>query len=310
MKQWEQRHRGSGSAVLSLATTKRASDTLAIAATTGGTLISQDGGRTWDLLEGAFGTLPSMAVAVSPAYPSDHLVFLGARDGIVYSRNLRDWTLSRLPRAEISVTSIAPSPGFDDDGVILTATAEDGVLRSGDRGANFSAWSFGLLDLEVTSLALSPEFASDSTALAATTTGIYRTTTGGRAWRETSLSATEAPILSVAFAEDLVGCRAAATSEGGEIYVSDDMGNSWRRLPTPLNGLTLNAILLPSVAPLTMVIGHQAGIHISRDGGATWDGWDLPESVLCLAVALEEINNGFVLLAGSAEGSIYRCDLS
>lgn len=61
---------------------------------------------------------------------------------------------------------------------------EDGIFRSANRGERWSPWNFGLLDLNVLALAISPCFESDETIFAGTESGIFRSTNGGRAWRE------------------------------------------------------------------------------------------------------------------------------
>ena len=60
---------------------------------------------------------------------------------------------------------------------------DDGVYRSADRGVRWVAFNFGLLDLHVSCLAVSPDYADDETLLAGTESGIFESTNGeiGRA---------------------------------------------------------------------------------------------------------------------------------
>jgi hypothetical protein len=55
---------------------------------------------------------------------------------------------------------------------------EDGVLSSSDRGWRWIAWNFGLLDLNIYSMAISPEFASDETIYAGPNRHLPRTNGG------------------------------------------------------------------------------------------------------------------------------------
>lgn len=317
MQEWTLTEGSEGAAIVTLSTEPARGDaeTTAIAATTGGLLLSRDGGRRWAPAPGLMGSVPLLAAALSPSYASDHLVVLGATDGIAYSYNLADWTLARLPRPAIRVTALALSPSFLEDGVVLAGTLEDGVLRSGNRGADFEAWNFGLLDPEVTAVACSPAFGQDGTALAATVTGVFRTTNGGRAWRETSLGDTATAILAAVFAPHCEGKVAFAADENGGVYRSDDTGRTWQTLTTPLDGLSLNALLLPlppatdGNAPLTVAIAHETGVHLSPDGGATWQEWQAPGGVLSLA-AQRQNDGRLVLLAGLLDGGIYRTELA
>jgi len=293
-------------AVAGLAIMRDKSDDIALAATRGGLLASRDGGKHWGRAPGRFGTLPFMAVALSPSSNRDLLAFAGTRGGVCWSPNLTDWTLSQFPTADMQVVTIVPSPAFPLDGIVLAGTMGDGVLRSEDRGQTFAAWNFGLLDREVMSLALSPRFSDDRTALAATATGVFRSTNGGRAWTETSLVDVASAILSVTFSPRRDRSSAVAVDESGGVHISDDHGLTWHKLSTPLDGRSLNAVVVPSDETATMAIAHDAGVHISTDGGATWHGWRAPASALCLAATRIEDRGGIVLLAGLAEGGIYR----
>jgi len=296
-------------AVAGLAGMQHRSDDVALAATTDGLLVSRNGGKVWGRLPGEFGALPFMAVALSPLPGRGFLAFAGTRGGVSWSPNLHDWTSSRLPRDDVQVATIAPSPTFPIDGTILAATIGDGVLRSEDRGQTFAAWNLGLLDHEVLSVALSPRFSEDRTALAATATGVFRSTNGGRAWKETSLTDVVSPILSVAFPLQRGQSSAVAVDDHGGVHVSHDHGLTWQVVSTPLDGLSLNAVFLPSAETLMIAVAHEAGVHVSRDGGVTWEGWRAPASALCLAATRRGYRGGIVLLAGLVEGGIYQCEV-
>ena len=80
----------------------------------------------------------------------------------------------------------------------LAGTLEDGVFSSTDRGGRWGAWNFGLFDLNVLCLALSPTWTRDETVYAGTETGLYRSTNGGRAWRHSGFPSELAPALCIA----------------------------------------------------------------------------------------------------------------
>jgi len=79
------------------------------------------------------------------------------------------------------ISALATSPNFADDGTILAGSIEDGVFCSMDRGVQWAAWNFGLLDLHVLCMALSPHFGRDETVFVGTETGLFRSTNGGHA---------------------------------------------------------------------------------------------------------------------------------
>ena len=294
-----------GAAILALALSPTGDGSPALAATIVGLLVSHDGGRTWGADEGPMGRAPILAAAFSPAFASDRLALLGGQGTICRAHDLRGWLPARLPRANICVTSLACSTDFAEDGVVLAATAEDGVLRSGDRGASFETWNFGLLDLEVVALTLSPHFGHDGIALAATPTGLYRTTNGGRSWREVLEARAAAAFTGVVSAEMEGGARTIAIAEDGAVYRSDDLGQHWRvmTMPRSVGDLTTVA-LLPGG---TIIVGATTGIAHSRDGGDTWADWPTAAPVISLASHVPPATAG-TLLVGLADGTILRAD--
>ena len=79
------------------------------------------------------------------------------------------------------------------------------MYRSADRGHNWARWNFGLFDLRVLALAVSPDFSHDETVFAGVETGIYISKSGGRSWRPLSFPDEAAPVMcrqSPGFAQD------------------------------------------------------------------------------------------------------------
>ena len=85
------------------------------------------------------------------------------------------------------MTALAVSPGFTNDGLALAATLKDG-------GMSWQAWNFGLLDWNVYCLAVSPNFLHDHMVFIGVETGVYRSTNGGRSWRDLSFSEDAVPV--------------------------------------------------------------------------------------------------------------------
>jgi len=101
------------------------------------------------------------------------VVLIGAAGDIAVSRDgARSFGLSTLP-IKAQILALAISPNFASDNIALAATVQDGVLRSTDGGATFHAWNFGLIDLHVNALLMSPDFAHDATVFAATDHAVF-----------------------------------------------------------------------------------------------------------------------------------------
>jgi photosystem II stability/assembly factor-like uncharacterized protein len=281
----------------------------AFAASASGLRRSDDGGRSWQ--EGLPSLelpepLPVTSIAVSPDFANDGSLFVGAPGGILCSENGgAQWQITTLPTPPPVVADLVISPHFREDGVLLAATVEDGVFRSSDRGQRWKAWNFGLLDLRLLCLSISPAFAADETLFAGTESGLFRSTNGGRAWREVPLPGGYDPVLSVAlsphFDEDdalFVG------KESGAFLLSRDRGASWEVLgiegrAEPVNGIVLRSgcvVLLRESTPL-----------LSCDGGARWAPLTTapaPRPGMTALLVPQGFEAGARLLAGYADGEL------
>jgi len=250
---------------------------ICFAAGTVGLLRSTDGGKTWAdaLLSLGLDDIPPVAaVAVSPAFAYDSIVIAGTAGGVLRSADGGEtWQYIVLGSPPPFVTSLVFSPNFEQDGLIFAGTLEDGIFVSRDRGSSWKAWNFGLLDLNVLALAISPAFARDETIFVAVESGVFRSTNGGLAWREAPFDIDDAPVLSLAisphFDED--GVLYAGTEARG-LFVSEDAGMSWRRLAAKDIHESVDSILLSSDFPTSPELLALVGgdVLISPDRGKTW----------------------------------------
>lgn len=215
-----------------LAAHARNSDGRWFSARDSGLWISDDTGATWQRPKATGSDQPVTALARSPQFTHDRTVFAGAYGSVLRSWDAGNhWRASLLPPPPPLITSIAVSPAFAEDGVVLAGTLEDGIFRSADRGESWKRWIFGLLDLSVYALAISPTFADDDTVVAATETGVFQSMNGGRSWRESPLPETASPVLSIALSPRYGETGVVwAGSERAGIWRSRDRGHSWHRV--------------------------------------------------------------------------------
>jgi photosystem II stability/assembly factor-like uncharacterized protein len=258
--------------------------------------------------------LATPAVAVSPAFPSDRTVFAGVHGAIMRSLDGgATWQYALLRTPPPVVTCLVVSPAFEEDGVAFAGTLEDGVFRTADRGSRWAAWNFGLIDLGVLSLAVSPAYGSDETLLAGTETGIFRSANGGRAWREVGLPADIAPVLSLAFSPNHAqDGRLFAGTEANGLWMSEDRGTSWSPVEA-LGGAAINDVLVAQGrGGLTIAALADDALMWSADGGLTWTNAQvaLPADVSPLRVAAPEgLHPGCVLLLGCSDGEVRKVTL-
>jgi photosystem II stability/assembly factor-like uncharacterized protein len=189
---------------------------------------------------------------------------------------------------------------------------EDGVFLSSDRGRRYQRWNFGLLDLNVLALVISPDFADDETLFVGTESGIFRSTNGGRAWREVSFPIDYAPVISLALSPNYVndGILFAGTESSG-LFCSGDRGQTWECIGENAIVDAVNAIVVSPEFPDTpsVLVALSTTLLISRDGGQSWADWreglDLAQGVSAV-VAPQGLAPDAPLLVGLIGGDVLQ----
>ena len=133
-----------------------------------------------------------MALAVSPNYANDELVFAGLGPRVSkplrHAREVRAgqrrpvWRSADLGAGAVAVTAVAISPSFADDNTLFAAT-NAGVFVSRDGGDTYQPWSEGLVPPAVVALAISPTYRNDRL--------IYGLGLGGTIWTASTTSSTK-----------------------------------------------------------------------------------------------------------------------
>lgn len=250
----------------------------------------QFNGKVWAQVAPQFAQVPLTSVAAH-----GNVWLIGSSGDIALSRDAgATWGIAQLP-VKAHVLSIAMSPAFDRDGIALAATAKDGVLRTVDGGHTWHAWNFGLLDLAINALALSPDFAQDETCFAASDHGVFVSTNGGRAWHELPAGVENGPFTSLAItnqasSRSLVYTLLAGT-EGNGLWKAAAPYDTWQKI----KGLRAEEInfVLPNVASAT------TGVYAAD--GAKWTKLSEENDVVCMAT----LDDG-TLVCGSAGAGIWH----
>jgi photosystem II stability/assembly factor-like uncharacterized protein len=285
---------------------------------------SIDGGETWvnayhslELTD----PLPTMAIALSPDFISDRTVFAGVMGGVLYSQDGGEtWQVSFLREPRPLVSALGISPSYSSDGTSFAATVEDGVYISNDRGMSFIPWNFGLLDFNIYSLAISPNYDQDGILFVGCESGIFRSKNRGKSWREVNFPVELAPVLTLfvspSYSSD--GMLIAGTESKG-VFRSTDDGLTWLRVcedigddDNPVNLIVSNGDWQEGKKEV-LVVGGDA-LFISRDGGVNWRqvglNISLKQEGITTCFAPSGLGIGTTLFVGLTNGEIHKIRLS
>ncbi len=306
---WEYVGGPSGGTVTGLvASPSFACDGIWFAATMAGLFRSDDGGGRWRRTGNGFEGLSLTAIAISPGFSTDGLLLAASLETGIYRVIGDTWVLGDVGGRQTSVAGMAISPEFTTDGIAFAATLADGVFHSRDHGAHWEPCNFGLLDLEVLALTISPRFGRDETLFAATATGLFRSQNGGRAWREVGFPIDGTPVLCLAISPNFDDDGAIfAGTDGAGLFRSLNRGATWHPVHDLPDAATINGIVCSPAFTIdhTMMVITDSAVYVSRDAGERWSYCTQAQGALCLAVA-PTFRAGGPVLVGSTRDGIYR----
>jgi len=192
------------------------------------------------------------------------------------------WTLTGGPNGG-AVTSFAVCRGF-----LFAGASADGVFRSRDDGATWTAVTSGLTNTGVWTLAV------DDTVLFAGTYGggVFRSFDCGNTWTAASDGLTDVFVLALVFD----GSSLYAGTIGG-LFQSTDRGVSWTARDSGLTTLSVRS--LAAFGSRLYAGTYGGGIFVSTDKGDSWTG--ASEGLTNLSI-LDFAQGGSSVFAGTYGG--------
>jgi photosystem II stability/assembly factor-like uncharacterized protein len=257
------------------------------------------------------------ALALSPDYTTDRIVFAGTWGGGVFksTNGGASWNAVNTGLTNLKVETLALSPGYATDHTLFAGTWGGGVFRSTDGGASWSATA--LTNWSIDTMALSPAYVSDRTIFAGVLGGVFKSTDGGASWSlmNTGLANlhVNALVLSPGYTIDHTIFVGTGTywSSGG-VFKSTDGGASWSAVNTGLTNLDVGSLVLSPgyTTDHTIFAGIKSGtwgtgVFKSADGGASWSAMGLTNKwVYALALSPGYVNDHTIF--AEAGGSIFK----
>jgi hypothetical protein len=256
---------------------------------------SVDRAASWTTFRvGAHSDQTRYVIATSPAFATDHTVFLGAENGEVWRSTASGGpgTFSLMATIPGRIRSFAVSPRIATDATLF-AGGGDGIYQSSDRGAHWTR----VTTVKAAMLAISPNYGTDRTVFAASGASLWVTRNAGQSWAKLQ----GAPLNNAPFVEAVAVSPTYATDRnvfvsirGVGLFKSSDGGVTFNATGT---GLYNNNVLIadyewPTSAPIqfspayatdhTMFGFAQSYVVRSTDSGATWTILDLPPATRML----------------------------
>lgn len=280
---------------------------------------STDGGATWQAMsEGLAGAARDIrAIALSPAFATDHTLFIATMGGPYAST---DGGATWQPRqvglpSGGAVTAIALSPPLSDGGrMVFAGTAGNGVYRSDNEGLTWESKSKGLTDLQINHVAPAPSYDHNSPSatmfVATGNSGVWMTQDHGQGWWSTNNGLGDPDVHTVAVSPAYGADHTLLAGTAHGLYRSSDSGNTWHLIPdNPPPNRPLDVVLFSPryTADQTIFAGSRdGGIFRSTDGGLHWSTLStLPLSELVIS---PDYDRDHTLFAGTLWGVFRSTD--
>ncbi|MCB9899139.1 MAG: hypothetical protein H6825_14135 [Planctomycetes bacterium] len=236
--------------------------------------------ETWTSLSRGVTSLFGQCLVLSPRYLTDGTLFYGQSRLFRSSDRGASWTLLPQPPTVPVIRSVAVSPDFANDHLVLFgAGLTGGVYRSTDAGDSWTETSTGLPPSTVPiSLRFSPGYPGEPLLFAGTKgAGVVLSSDGGVTWHATGPGLDDPDVRWMELSPDFVNDRTLFAGTGlGGIFRSTDAGDTWAAVNAGLSpGLPL-AIECLAISPqfaiddTLFLVNLHDGVWRSSDRGDSW----------------------------------------
>ena len=220
------------------------------------------------------GGVSVVAIAINPTHPD--VVYLATHDAIYKSRDGGEsWKMVNKGMSTYRVLSLLVDPSMPT--VLYAGTFADSVYKSTDGAISWSIANAGMKEhiAVVNNFAVDPRNAR--TIFAATTVGVFKTTTGAMMWDDMSKGFESYYVVSVAI--DPLNPNTMYAGTSGGVYKSENAAQSWRpvnqgmieeRQVATAMALGVNALAVNPQSPNILYAGTTHGLYRSTDAAESW----------------------------------------
>ncbi len=242
------------SKITAIAFSPEQSDQIVFGDNLGNLFFSDNRGKSWQRLVTLENSGAIRAIAISPNFTADRTFWVGTEKEGIWQTVDGGVSFSPVNNGiwDLSIMSLVISPHYETDSTILASTWHQGVFRSTDGGNSWKKQSRGLKkhsqadttlykSPHFSDLSISQNFSQDQTIFLAGFDGVFKSTNGGRSWRDVNVGKGATSIRNLAISPNYQNDSTVAISTLYQgVYISHDRGATW----TPINhGLGLDRML-------------------------------------------------------------------
>lgn len=216
---------------------------------------STDGGQTFETVYEITDTHYGVFDINAYGTLGNDMIFIGGPQILFTTDNCQTWQITDTEIPNQTKVYVAA------DSTLYAGTSENGLYRSNDFGATFSAINNGITNLFINDILVSP----CGMIYAATKGGIFRSIDEGNSFQQMNVGLTNLDVRTIEFTN--VGVMFAGTYYGG-IFRSFDYGAHWTKIN---DNITDKYILDFAVKSSGEVFaGTTGGIYYSNNNGTNW----------------------------------------
>jgi len=220
---------------------------------------------------------PVYALLIHKTSENIPLCFSARASGLFISRDLGNtWQYayqSLLGDTPLPTLALAEAPMLDGSRIVL-AGVPGAVLHSTDFGRTWKVFRLQEPEPVVTALAVSPNFAEDGTAFAATQEdGVFVTSDHGATWTSWNFGLMDVQTFTLAVSPAFASDKQVLVGLSSGLFCSSNRGRSWQPIDLPCG---YDAVLSLALSPAYGLDGigyagtENHGLLQTLDGGKTW----------------------------------------
>ncbi len=251
---------------------------------------SADGGRTWETINSGLGNFDVYCFACTR---TDDIYVSSKHGGLYKSTDGGDsWRSLGLDGLLVENIMVGQS------GVVY-ASIDNGLYKSISGGNGWQQIATGPDGVVTFDLAIHP---SDPLRIYAATwgDGVYKSSNGGN-WREINEGLVDKRISSIKIAPSSSRVLYAQTYHG-IVHSSEDAGETWKRIDSPVTGSETTLLAVSPRQPGTIYVKAGDYIFKSSDFGRSFSKIDTPQNSIPLVLAVDQSRDETLYIGGESRG--------